>query len=70
MTEQSLLQREYSQEGEQQGRSWYSGSSCAEFQHLGNDVGQQSFERFAAVATELEPGRIRCSGSSVAGELL
>ena len=69
MTEQSLIQREYSQEGEQQGRSWYSGSSCAGFQHLGNDVGKQSFERSAAVATELDPGGLRCSGSGVAGEL-
>ncbi len=69
MTEQSLIQREYSQEGEQQGRSWYSDSSCAGFQHQGNDVGKQSFERLAAVATELDPGGLRCPGSSVAGEL-
>ncbi len=69
MTEQSLIQREYSQEGERQGRSWYSASSCAGFQHLGNDVGQQSFERFAAIATELGSGGLRCPGPNVAGEL-
>ena len=70
MTEQSLIQREYSLErGEQQGRSWYSGSSCAGFQHLGNDVGRQSFEQLAANATELDPGGLQCPGPIVAGEL-
>ena len=69
MTKRSLIPRESSQEGEHQGRSWYSDSSCAGSQHQGNDVGKQSFERFADVATELDWGGFGCPGSSVAGEL-